>query len=194
MLNRILPLSQWIGISLVGVLIFFLVLIRFHRLKPVPTERSPAPVVCEVQGEGIVQPGVHLLEGAVVTVLQALEAAGGCRSRSPEEFPEEVSRKEIHTGQMIRVICQGADTASVRIEPMRAAARLTLGMKLDVNSSTEEELLLIPGMKPDFAGAIVQRRHRRLWQSLRELTEISGVGPKTVEKWENYLEILTLHP
>jgi DNA uptake protein ComE-like DNA-binding protein len=77
----------------------------------------------------------------------------------------------------------------IRVGTMPAAARLTLGEKLNVNTATEEELLLVPQMKVGFAAAIFDRRNRHEWQRLDELEEISGIGPKTVEKWRNYLEV-----
>ena len=70
---------------------------------------------------------------------------------------------------------------------MPAAARLALGEKLNVNEATEDELMLVPQMKVGFASAIINRRSRQKWQRLEELEEISGVGPKTVERWQSYL-------
>jgi DNA uptake protein ComE-like DNA-binding protein len=77
----------------------------------------------------------------------------------------------------------------VGVEAMPAAARLTLGEKLNVNTSSEEELMLVPQMRAGFAAAIANRRPKSGWESLDDLEEIPGVGPKTVEKWRNYLEV-----
>ena len=71
---------------------------------------------------------------------------------------------------------------------MPAAARLTWGEKLDVNSSSEEELMLVPQMKAAFAAVIVKQRRQACWRNLMALETIPGVGPKTVEKWQPYLE------
>jgi DNA uptake protein ComE-like DNA-binding protein len=72
---------------------------------------------------------------------------------------------------------------------MEASVRLTLGEKLDLNQASAEELCLVPGMQPVMATAIVTRRSRQPWDDLQELVEISGVGPRTLEKWGNYLEV-----
>jgi DNA uptake protein ComE-like DNA-binding protein len=79
-------------------------------------------------------------------------------------------------------------------EPMDAAARLTLGQKLDLNEAGVAELCLVPGMPAQIAQAIVERRRSKVWRSLDELREISGVGPKTVANWAHYLEARTAAP
>ncbi len=95
---------------------------------------------------------------------------------------------KVRNGQLLRVACFGQSSAEIHVEPMPAAARLTLGEKLDVNIASEEELMLVPQMKTGFAATIVNRRLRQVWQNLDELEEIPGVGPKTVASWRNYLD------
>jgi DNA uptake protein ComE-like DNA-binding protein len=75
------------------------------------------------------------------------------------------------------------------VEKMCAAALLVIGKKLNPNDLTKDELSLIPGMRDAFAESIVIRRKEKLWTSIKELDEIPGVGPKTVERWKKYLEI-----
>jgi DNA uptake protein ComE-like DNA-binding protein len=194
MLNSSLHITQWISVSLLAALIFLLLLTRFHRRQLTLQEVSPLPVVVEVQGDsailGAEKRGTYLLEGPKATVFQALEAAGICPADSLARLPDSVSRWELHTGDSLRVSCQGSENIHVRIESMDPAARLTLGKKLDLNRAKEEELYLVPRMRSEFARAIVDRREQAPWKTLQELEEISGVGPKTIEKWKNYLEVL----
>jgi competence protein ComEA len=143
-------------------------------------------VAVAVEG-AVKEPGVYLLEGPEVTVSRAIELAGGLRNDSSNTVPEDFALRSIGNGQMVRVAGSGQGPAGIRIETMPAAARLTLGEKLNVNTSSEEDLMLVPQMKSGFAAAIVDRRRRKPWQSLDELEEIPGVGPRTIEKWTNYL-------
>lgn len=188
MLNRVVPLSQWRAISLLALLIFMLISVRFYLQNRTPPATSPAPVVVEVCGD-VRHPGIYLLNGPVATVSQALKTAGGRCSPSSPEASENPLNQKLRTGERLRITCRGTDTMHIRITPMEAAARLTLGEKLDVNEATEAELILVSGMRPEFAKEIVQRRREKPWRSLQELEEISGVGPKTVQKWEDYLEV-----
>jgi DNA uptake protein ComE-like DNA-binding protein len=72
---------------------------------------------------------------------------------------------------------------------MPAAARLVLGEKLDLNSVSQEDLLLIPGMRPNLAAAIVNRRGNEPWVALDDLQEVPGIGPGLVRKWKDHLEV-----
>ena len=133
------------------------------------------------------EPGYYLLEGPAVTVGQAVEAAGGLRGAPAIAIPPALTARPVGGGQEVRITTSGQAPAEVAIEPMPAAARLTLGEKLDVNRASADELMLVPQMKVDAAAAIVNRRRQSCWRSLAELEKIPGVGPKTVERWQLYL-------
>jgi competence protein ComEA len=72
---------------------------------------------------------------------------------------------------------------------MPGAALLALGLKLDLNSASLDELLLVPKMHPKIAAAIIERRQEDEWEQIDDLIEIRGVGPKTVQNLQDYLEI-----
>ncbi len=172
-----------------GILVFAILLSRhYQQSRPLP-ESAPLPVFVDVQGD-VVSPGVYILNGPSATVADAMKAAGGVTGRQWEELSEELLNSRIETGRLLRVMSSSSDgTVEIRFEQMPAAARLTMGLKLDVNVASKDDLLLIPNMKPDVAAAIVNRRMEKAWQSLQELDEISGVGPKTIEKWKPYLSV-----
>jgi len=144
------------------------------------------PLLIAVSGD-VNEPGYYLLEGPAVTVGQAVEAAGGLRGAPVGAIPPAVTGRPVGGGQAVRLTTSGQGPVEVAIEPMPAAARLTLGEKLDVNRASADELMLVPQMKVDAATAIVNRRRQSCWRSLAELEKIPGVGPKTVERWQLYL-------
>jgi competence protein ComEA len=180
--------NQWAGIVLLAGMILSLLVVRFTMKDRASTSGSPLPVVVEVQGD-VKKPGVYLLKGPSATLANALEAAG-----TPGEPPStgtstDLYPRELRTGQLIRITGRTELGRKVEILRMDAAARLTLGLKLSLSDATEQELLLVPQMKPEYASAIVVHRDQRPWRSMDELVEIQGVGPKTVETWKNYLDI-----
>jgi DNA uptake protein ComE-like DNA-binding protein len=180
------PRSQWAAIALLATLIFSILLVRFYRKDVPPSGIPPMPLILAVAGD-VKKPGVFLMAGTEVTVSQAIEAAGGLRNHTSTGAREDFALPKLRNGQLLRVACFGPSSAEIHVEPMPAAARLTLGEKLDVNIASEEELMLVPQMKTGFAATIVNRRLRQAWQNLDELEEIPGVGPKTVEKWRSCL-------
>ena len=62
---------------------------------------------------------------------------------------------------------------------MAAGWRLGLGLGLDVNRVSAADLELIGGVGPVLAGAIVAHRiERGRYQSMDELLEVTGIGPR----------------
>ncbi len=181
------PRSQWAAITLLAIFISSILLVRLYRKDLPPSDIPPMPLTLAVAGD-VKNPGVFLLAGPEVTVRQAVEAAGGLRGHLAGGACEGFDKALTRNGQLVRVACSGAGSAEILVEPMPAAARLTLGEKLEVNLASEEELMFVPQMKAGFAAAIVDRRRKQAWQNLDELEEIPGVGPKTVENWRSYLE------
>jgi competence protein ComEA len=190
--NRSVPRSQWLAITLVAAAIFLTLLLRLqHRGQPLPPS-GPLPIVVEVQGD-VRSAGVYLLN-APATARQAFDAAGGCRSGYRVTVAEPWSDQHLASGERLDITCPPQGPLQIRQEPMDAAARLTLGDKLDLNQASTAELCLVPGMQIQMAEAIVARRRTGRWQNLPDLLEISGVGPKTVEKWASYLEARSTGP
>jgi competence protein ComEA len=193
MLKRAIPTAQWAAITLVAALIFSLLLLRTCRNATTSKSPSPPPVIVEVRGD-IPHPGIHLLPGPTSTVSRALEAAGWNATDSSRLLPEGIAPKAIESGNRLRVLWRSGTTIEVAVENMDGATGFALGFKLDLNSASEEDLLLVPLMRPQWARTIVERRKQKPWKLLDELDEIHGVGPKTLEKWRPHLEVLPPSP
>lgn len=70
------------------------------------------------------------------------------------------------------------------------AERLKDLFPLDINSATQEELVLIPSVGPKTAETIIDYREKHGdFSSLEELLKIRGIGPATLEKFKAYLII-----
>lgn len=60
--------------------------------------------------------------------------------------------------------------------------------RLDVNTAREDELMLLPGVGPVLAAEIVRYRDEHgPYRSLEELTNVRGIGSKTIERLRPYL-------
>jgi competence protein ComEA len=149
-------------------------------------------VIVEVLGD-VPNPGVHLLNNRAPTVSDALTAAGWDAS-STRIIPAAIAQKALESGERLRVSRNSKAVTEVVVEKMDGATGLALGFKLDLNAASEQDLLLVPLMKPEWARAIVERRRHEPWHSLDELDEIHGVGPKTVEKWRPHLDAVPPPP
>ncbi len=193
MLKRAIPTPQWAAITLLAALIFCLLLLRTCRSATTSKPPSPPPVIVEVRGD-IPHPGIHLLPGPTSTVFIALEAAGWNATGSNRLIPEGIAQETIESGNRLRVFGKTGAGIEVAVEKMDGATGFALGLRLDLNSASEDELLLVPLMRPEWARTIVERRKQKPWKLLDELDEIHGIGPKTLEKWRPHLEAIPPSP
>lgn len=68
-------------------------------------------------------------------------------------------------------------------QAMASQVRLALGHGLDINRASAEDFMLLRGVGEKRARAIVGERQRRGgFESLEDLTEVKGIGPKTLER------------
>lgn len=69
-------------------------------------------------------------------------------------------------------------------------SRFTRSGRLNLNTATAGELELLPGLGPKKAATIIEYRQQQgCFKNLESLLEIRGIGPKTIEKWRNYLTV-----
>jgi len=71
-----------------------------------------------------------------------------------------------------------------------AAAKRTLGIALDLNTASADDLAQLPGVGPSLAKAIVEERTRRgAFKSWDEVDAVPGVGPARIETLKAEVEI-----
>jgi competence protein ComEA len=72
--------------------------------------------------------------------------------------------------------------------PMSAAKRLALGIPIDINRSSLEELVLVPGIGEKTAEKILEQRSiNGTFRRLDELMLVKGIKEKRLEKLRRYL-------
>lgn len=111
-----------------------------------------------------------LLLGGVLTILQ----------KSSRQLPPEL---------VIQSVKQASETKreSVPSSPPEAGPRMLL---ININSAPADSLELLPGIGPVNASRIIDYRNTHgAFESIDELTDISGIGPKTLKKIENFITL-----
>ena len=156
---------------LVAALLFSLYAWRGHTgwLSSAAQVNKPQPVVVEITG-AVAHPGVYSFP-APPTLLTVWRQAGGPKPlpTSDDTLPSE-TRVEVATGG---AYCLGH---------MSAERLLTLGMALDVNTSTAEDLAALPGVGPALAQRIIEyRQSRGPFQKVDDLLSVHGIGRKKLE-------------
>lgn len=59
------------------------------------------------------------------------------------------------------------------------------GQKVNLNTATQAELETLPGIGPELARRIIQARQQKPFTSLEDLDNVSGIGPKMLERLES---------
>jgi competence ComEA-like helix-hairpin-helix protein len=87
-------------------------------------------------------------------------------------------------------ISVSAEGKVLKIADMSAVKKLALGLKIDLNRASEEELVMVPGIGEKLAAKIVQfRESRGKFIEFTDLTAISGIKEKTLQRLEKYLTV-----
>lgn len=60
---------------------------------------------------------------------------------------------------------------------------------IHVNTATQAELETLPGIGPKYAQEIIRYREQHPFQTVDELTEVSGIGPKRLENIRPYVVV-----
>lgn len=84
----------------------------------------------------------------------------------------------------------GPQTSSGDTHYDRATASPWPDMRIDLNSADEAQLDLLPGIGPSLARRIVENRSRvGSFDSIDNLQRVSGIGPRTIERFRPYVVI-----
>ena len=60
--------------------------------------------------------------------------------------------------------------------------------RLDINGASREQLLILPGIGPKKADAIIEWRNQNgPFTDVRQLTDVRGIGPKTLERLKAFV-------
>jgi DNA uptake protein ComE-like DNA-binding protein len=171
------------AVLLLSVILFCFLVVRSPRNVPSISGNSPGPVIVELQGS-IPKPGIYSLDRVKATISIALTTAGWSGT-----VPASLGDRKLTSGQSVTLLDNGGQP-EITIGAMSAAARLAAGQKLDLNTASLSDLLLIPQMRANIAASIVKRREAKAWGSVDDLQELHGIGPKTSQKFQEYLEVV----
>ena len=170
------------AILLVSTALFVFFLASFRRSAPHQGRAALSAIMVELKGD-IAKPGIYTFESAPATAAVAVKMAG-CSC----DIPADIARQQLASGQSLDIL-RNEQGITIRFGRMPGEVLLACGLKLDLNSASLDELLLIPQMRSKIAASIVERRREKAWEQVDDLTEIRGVGSKTAQKLQDFVEI-----
>lgn len=147
---------------------------------PESAAEPPTEITVHVVGE-VKHPGLYSLPiGARVT--DALQAAGGPTDDADLDLLNQAA--VLADGRQVRVPAR--QTVAQAAAPSPGSTRVPIPLNL----ATQAQLEQIPGIGPTMAQRILEYRARQGgFSSIEELTEVRGIGPKTLERLREWLVI-----
>jgi competence ComEA-like helix-hairpin-helix protein len=140
--------------------------------------QGPGMIAAEVSGSRGADGVYFLPEGmAIATILKVVGVEGKI-----EPADESFSVENGYT------IC--AEDGTLKISAMPTIRRLALGMPIDLNRASAEDLSQIPGIGERLAAQIVQLRQlRSKFESVSELMTVPGIKEKKLNNLKKYLTV-----
>jgi competence protein ComEA len=154
----------------------------FWRSPSPPAALPPNLVFVEITGAAP-RPGVHAFDHPP-TLLEALKTAGVAAIALP-------ANPTLASGSLIDIDQAGGH----RLGRMAGARLLTLGLALNLNEATKEDLEALPGIGPALAGRIIAHRQQHgPFTRIDDLGQVPGIGPKNLENLRPYLSLDSRQP
>lgn len=152
-----------------------------------PIESNPIPEVIMVDIKGqVANPGVYELQTGA-RAKDAIQAAGG--------FLETAETLSINLAmviqdEMVLYVPEIGEEAAVPSIQAQQPAAAEAGSLVNLNTATAEELMTLTGIGPSKADAILSyRTENGNFQSIEDLTKVSGIGDKTFEKLKEAITV-----
>lgn len=147
------------------------------ELPPLP---SPVPYQIYISGE-VIHPGVYQLPVGS-RVQQAIDSSGGLTENADIEAINLAAR--LTDGSRIDIPRIGEKP----VEIVRGGE--VMGLLIDINTATLEELMTLPGIGEDKASQIIQYREEQgRFITIEEIQKIKGIGPVTFENIKSLIMV-----
>ncbi|MEC2401894.1 competence protein ComEA [Bacillus subtilis] len=149
-------------------------------------DESSETIVIDIKG-AVQHPGVYEMRTGD-RVSQAIEKAGGTKEQADEA---QVNLAEIlQDGTVVYIPKKGEETA---VQQGGGGSVQSVGGKgalVNINTATLEELQGISGVGPSKAEAIIAYREENgRFQTIEEITKVSGIGEKSFEKIKSSITV-----
>ena len=185
--NKLMLISEnklkgLIAVGLILAIIPFIVLFFQSARKYKIPEYADQCINCsvvEVVGDERASGIYYVPQG---TLVNRLLKSAGIAKRFKNDF-------ELKNG-MKMVVHPESGTMGIVVAEIRNAAKISIGMPIDINQASEEDLVLIKGIGPATAKRILDLRLKlKGIKDIKQLMEIKGIKEKRLRKIEKYLYV-----
>ncbi|HAA34612.1 MAG TPA: competence protein CelA [Firmicutes bacterium] len=147
-------------------------------------EKDPEDVLVVHVTGAVKNPGVYILQKGS-RVFHVVEEAGGAVEEADLERIN--LAQPLYDGQPVHVPRKGEENSSQSYQGETPAVGMT---KININTAGKSQLETLPGIGSVKAQDIISYREKNgPFQSIEELTKVSGIGEKTLERIRDLITI-----
>jgi len=146
-----------------------------------------SPCLLEVKGE-VPRPGLYYY-AYCPTINELLNASG----QAPDEKVtiKQNSMVMLSTGTSLWVQ-KARNGLRVSRLPLEGKKKVLLGIPINLNTATSDDLSSLPGIGPHIADEVILfRKTRGTFSNIEDLKAVNGIGEKRLKKIEKYLTVTT---
>ncbi len=181
---------QLLAAAFLGIVLISFYCVRyFSRLsRNIDKNLSPPDIWAEIRGD-VFEPGIYPLNPKAATLENLVKKAGGLKaSGNVEETARFIPGERVNFGDSWKIEISSDGKVKVLKGKVKGSVALSLGLKMPLNSASEQDLLALPLMTRKLALEIV--KYRELHGAITspgELKNVRGVTEKRLERWKQYL-------
>jgi comEA protein len=149
---------------------------------------EPNPVIERCQGFPVLltyedREALFCLEAAKPALLvEAAKVTSPCQDKL-------LTLSSLSTAEHI-TLKESAKACELERTSIPASQRFVLGLALNINEASQEDLEALPGVGPSVAKAIVEdRKQNGPFGSIEELDRVKGIGPKSIERLREFITV-----
>lgn len=175
-------LKGMIAVGLILAMVPFIALILRSAKKyeiPAFADQCSHCFVVEIIGDDQAAGIYHVPPGTLVNRLLKLTTI---TKRFKNDF-------KLQNGMKL-VVQPGSENIDIVVAEIKNAAKISIGMPIDINHASESDLILIRGIGPATAQKIIELRSRlKGIKDIKQLMEIKGIKEKRLKQFEKYLYV-----
>ena len=189
MLTFIEKYRTYIGIFLILLILIGGGILLWNAKKGGQSNLVKNEIRIDIEG-AVKNPGIYQFKSGAI-IEDAIKAAGGLAEQVyKDKLASQINRVEVlRDGQKILIPIKSSVAGAQANQSVQQSSDVIAG-KININTATAEELDSLPDIGPAYAQKIIDYREEHGgFESIEDIQNVAGIGPKTFEKLKDLITV-----